>query len=42
MTRYPPQAGHFYSLTAPDCPLHRCFIVGTKDAIRKVRQPLED
>ncbi|WP_301017769.1 hypothetical protein [Escherichia coli] len=42
MTRYPPQASHFYSLIMPDCPSHQRFVVGTEDAIPQVRQPLED
>ncbi|WP_071779105.1 MULTISPECIES: hypothetical protein [Escherichia] len=42
MTRYPQQASHFYSLIMPDCPSHQRFVVGTEDAIPKVRQPLED
>ncbi|HHH7761000.1 hypothetical protein [Escherichia sp. 93.1518] len=42
MTRDPQQASHFYPLIMPDCPSHQRFVVGTEDAIPKVRQPLED
>ena len=42
MTRYPPQASHFYSFIMPDYPSYQRFAVGTEDAIPEVRQPLED
>ncbi len=42
MTRYPQQAGHFYSFIMPDYPSYQRFAVGTKDALLEVRQPLED
>ncbi|PNY65135.1 zinc resistance-associated protein [Escherichia coli] len=42
MTRYTQQASHFYSFIMSYCPSYQRFAVGTKDAIPKVRQPLED